>query len=123
MCYLPDSVLDRYSVISCVTGQRVLLTKCYQECYPSDKVIDRYSVISQRVLLADTVLPVRECYWHIYCYLECYQSESVIGRYGVTRSVTSQRMLLADSMLSGMLLVRECYWQIMSSQSERDIDR
>ena len=53
----------------------------------------------------------------------CYQSESVIGRYGVT----SQRVLLADTVFPGVLSVRECYLQIQCDlegyQSESVIGR
>ena len=53
--------------------------------------------------MADTVLPARECYWQIQCYQECYQQESVIGRY----SVTSQRFILANTVIQGVLPARE----------------
>ena len=70
--------------------------------------------------MADTVLPellpVRKSCRQIHC----YQSESVIVRYSVTRSVTSlsdidrysvssQRVLLAETVLPGVLPAKEYY--------------
>ena len=72
------------------------------------------------VLLADIVLPVKECYWQIKCKQsecywqiqssqECNKPYSFIGRYSVTRCVTSQRVLLTYTVLPGVLPVREFY--------------
>ena len=97
-----QSFIGRYSVTRIVTSQRVLLAE---------------TVLLVTVLLADTllpgVLPIRDFYWQIHCYQsEVFLANTVlqgvlparkcIDIYDVTRSVTSQRVLLADTVLPGV---------------------
>ena len=84
LCYQQESPIDRYSITRSVKVREFYWQiQCYQMCYQPENVIGRHcftrSVTSQRVLLADTVLPgvlpPIECYWKIQYYQECYLIE------------------------------------------------
>ena len=82
--YQQESQIYRYSITRSVKVREFYWQiQCYQMCYQPESVIGKYSVTrsvtSQRVLLADIVLPgvlpPIECYWQIQYYQECYPIE------------------------------------------------
>ena len=117
-----ESVIGRYSVIS----QKVLLSHSvtrysFNGRYSVTRIVTRQRVLLAEtvllvtVLLADTllpgVIPVIDFHWQIHCYKSevfflantvlqgVLPARKCIDIYDNTRSVTSQRLLLADTVL------------------------